>query len=142
MFKQLQYVFFITLPVSLIALAVACASPAANNSPAAGLSRTVDDVTFNLKLDPNPLQSDKETTVEVTATDNGGSPVSDGRVFVSLNANAMAMSPVVAAAEPKGNGTYVAVLRPTGHGGSHTLKVDLDWKDKAYQAEFKNFEVN
>lgn len=142
MFKQLQCAFFIALPVSFIALAMACGSPPANDNPAAGLSSTVDDITFNLKLDPTSPQSDKETTVEVTATDNGGSPVSDGRVFVSLSANAMAMSPVVAPAESKGNGIYVAVLRPTGHGGSHTLKVDLDWKDKAYQAEFKNFEVN
>jgi len=143
MFKHFQSAFFIALAMSSIALAVACGSPSANNSPAAGPSGTVtvDDVTFNLRLDPNPLQSDKETTVEVTATDSGGRPISEGRMFVSLSANAMAMSPVVAGAAPKGNGTYIAVLRPTEHGGSHTLIVDLEWKGKAYQAEFQNLEV-
>jgi hypothetical protein len=92
-------------------------------------------------LDPNPLPSNQNTVVEVSLVDSQGQPLSDARVVVSLNPAAHGMAPVIAAAEPKANGVYIAVLKPTGMQGDHYVNVDLQWQGKAYQARFDSLSV-
>jgi hypothetical protein len=48
----------------------------------------------------------------------------------------MVMSPIIAPADLGAGDQYVATLRPTGHAGKHSLSVDLQWRDKLYQALF------
>jgi hypothetical protein len=104
------------------------------------LTQLVDGIQFTVTLDPNPPQSGNNTTVRVTIRDAADKPIPNGRLVASFTAASMSMSPVIAAAESKGDGTYTAVLKPTGMAGAHTftLRVDLDLAGKAYQAQFKN----
>lgn len=128
-----------TLTVTVL---VACGgSPSAGTSASTSLSKTVDGIRFSIALDPNPLPSNQNTVVEVSLVDSQGQPLSDARVVVSLNPAAHGMTPVIAAAEPKGNGMYIAVLKPTGMPGDHYVNVDLQWQGKAYQARFNNLSV-
>jgi hypothetical protein len=117
-------------------------SPAGTNpAGAAGLSKTVDGVKIDVKLNPATLDSKTNTVTDVTLTNAQNQPITDGRVVVTLTSTGMSMAPVIAQAEAKGNGLYSATLKPTGHGGGHTLTVDVQSQGKAYQAKFDGINV-
>lgn len=122
-------------------------SPSGSNAPgnsptsAPGLSKTVDGLKVDVKLNPATLDSKTNTAVDVTLSNAQGQPVTDGRVVVTLTSAGMSMTPIIAQAEAKGNGLYSATLKPTGHGGMHNLVVDVQSQGKAYQAKFDGLNV-
>lgn len=125
----------------ILDLFAACAGNTQSTGPATSLSQTVDGVQISVSLDPNPLLPTQNTKVEITISDKVGNPIRDARVVVSLNPAAHGMTPVIAAAEPQGNGTYSAILRPSGMTGEHYINVDFQRNGKAYQASFKKLIV-
>ena len=125
----------------VLALTVACGGNTPSSSSAAGLSQTVDGIRVSVSLDPNPPLSSQDTKVEINIGGNGDNPIPNARVVVSLNPAAHGMTPVIAAAEFRGNGLYSAVLRPSGMTGEHSINVDFQWNGKAYQASFKKLSV-
>ncbi len=129
-------------PVILLVLALAaCGGSTQGSNTASGLSRTVDGIRVSVRLDPDPPSSSQDTKVEINLGDNAGNPIPDARVVVSLNPAAHGMTPVIAAAEPSGNGVYSTVLRPSGMVGEHNMNVDFQWNGRAYQATFKKLTV-
>lgn len=135
------WLFLLLMTLTATGLVACGGSPSAGTSASTSLSKTVDGIRFSVALDPNLLSSNQNTVVEVTLVDSQGQPLSDARVVVSLNPAAHGMTAVIAAAEPKANGTYTAILKPTGMQGDHYLNVDLQWQGKAYQARFNNLNV-
>lgn len=125
----------------VVALTAACGGNTQSSNSASGLSQTVDGISVSVRLDPNPPLSSQDTRVEINLGDNGGNPISDARVVVSLNPAAHGMTPVIAAAEPSGNGVYSTVLRPSGMKGEHYMNVDFQWNGRAYQTSFKKLTV-
>lgn len=121
------------------AIAVACGG-GSSDTPAANLSKTVDQLQISITPVPNPLQANQDTQVEVVLN-SGSSNVTDGRVQVTLAHSGMSMSAVSARAEPKGGGRYVATMKPTGMTGDHRLTVDVEWNGKPYQAQFEKLNV-
>jgi hypothetical protein len=138
--RSLIWVFLGALNIFL--LAMACGGGASTTENTRGsLTQTVEGIRVEITLSPNPLGFDTDTTLEIRITGGEGQPVSDARVVTSLNSAAHGMQPSVAAAESKGDGVYVGVLKPLGMTGSHYINVDFDWRGKAYQARFDNLKV-
>jgi hypothetical protein len=140
MSKRFHVIWLLSLALVSVPVA-ACSSSATSEKPGPLLSKTVDGLQTSVVLTPSPLQASKETAVKITLSDDKGQLINDARIVVVLTATAMAMSPVRALPENKGNGVYTAVLSPTGHSGKHTLAVDVQWQGRGYRAEFDNLEV-
>lgn len=131
----------LTVILLVLALTTACGGNDQGNNSASGLSQTLDGIRVSVRLDPDPPLSSQDTRVEINLGDNVGNPIPDARVVVSLNPAAHGMTPVIAAAEPSGNGVYSTVLRPSGMRGEHYMNVDFQWNGRAYQATFKKLTV-
>ncbi|MSP13937.1 MAG: hypothetical protein EXR62_13395 [Chloroflexi bacterium] len=138
-----QPMMLLALTLLIMALATACgATPSTGGSitsTSKGYMKIVDGVQIQAVLNPNPPQASQDDTVEVTLTDDKGQPITDGRVAVTLSAAGMSSS--VATAQHKANGVYTAILKPTGHKGTHSFTVDLQWQNKPYQAKFDDISV-
>lgn len=129
------------LIVLLLTAALACAPAGSSGASPATLSSTVDEVRVSVTPSPNPLQSNRDTDVKISVVDDKGQAIRDARVVVTLTATAMSMSPVTAAAQAQGDGTYSALLKPTGHPGRHVITVDLEIGGRAKQVRFENVNV-
>ncbi|GIW06565.1 MAG: hypothetical protein KatS3mg060_1370 [Dehalococcoidia bacterium] len=124
----------------LLAVLTACA-PAEPAAPAGPLVQTVEGITFTVSLSPSQLLSRESATVEIRLSGAEGQPINDGRMVVSMESKGHAMTPNVAAAEPKGNGVYQATLKPAGMTGEHVISADLQWQGRSYRATFGGINV-
>ncbi|MCL6648413.1 MAG: FixH family protein [Chloroflexi bacterium] len=121
---------------AVVVLASFACAPAAPVAPSQPLRQTVDDLTIQVALNPSPPGAASAITVEVILTDPAQQPVAQGRVAVALESQGHAMAPNFAEATPRGNGVYVATLKPPGMSGDHRLTIDLQWQDRFYRAVF------
>ena len=92
------------VPALLVCLLAACSGAAGTASDASGLSAT-------LTFDPEPHIGTVECTVALTNAD--GTPAPCTEVELEGNMNQAGMVPVSAAAEARGEGTFVAELEFT-----------------------------
>ncbi|MBI3941772.1 MAG: FixH family protein [Chloroflexi bacterium] len=136
-----QSTILLGLTLLILVLVTACgATPSTGGSTTSkGYMKMVDGIQIQAVLNPNPPQASQDDTVEVTLTDDKGQPITDGRVAVTLSAAGMSSS--VATAQHKANGVYTATLKPTGHKGTHSFTVDVQWQNKPYQAKFDDVSV-
>jgi hypothetical protein len=126
---------------TLVMLASLACTPAIPAAPSQPLRQTVDDLTIHLALDPSPPMANSAITVKVTLTDRAGQPVTQSRVVIGLESQGHAMAPNLAEATLRGNGDYVATLKPPGMSGDHRLTVDLQWQGRSYRAVFDSIPI-